>query len=475
MRLFRTFLLAAVVAAVLADAAAAASFGKRDLLLPMSDGASLAATLYTPEGASPSGGWPAVTLFHGLGGTRASSNQIAEALLAPEGYVVLTVDARGHGASSGLFSVNGPREIQDVREVFDWLASQPGVGRSRIGAVGFSLGGGAVWRSAAEGVPWAAAVPVITWTDLYNSLAPQDLAKSGLIFGFLQLVPLARSAPELNALRETALQSRELPTLRAFARERSVRHLFGQIRAPVFMLQGRRDYAFDIEEAARAFRALQVPKRLYIGGLGHPPAANPPAERPYYLTQIRLWLDRWLKGVPNGIDTRPPAELAPDPWTGTTFQFRGLPPTRSLSFSLPGRATMAATGKVVRTLRALRARIETFGPPTVSVAGRTATGWPHLVAVLSALTPDGREIVVSAGGAKTPAFGRRTRTVRIRLLSQATSIPARSRLRLTLAPSSTAQSPTNLLYLDIGMPASARLTVGRVTLRLPVLRRPVSG
>ena len=474
-RPLRRFLLAALVAAVLADAAAAASFTKRDLVLPMSDGATIVATLYTPDGTAPAGGWPAVMMFHGLGGTRQSMNPIAEAFLAPEGYAVLTMDARGHGASGGLFSVDGPREIQDVRELFDWLASQPGIGRARIGAIGFSLGGGAVWRSAAEGVPYAAIVPVMTWTDLYDALAPQDLAKSGVVFQFLQLVPAARSAPEVNAIRESAIQSRDLPTLRTFARERSVRELLGQIRTPTFMLQGRRDYAFDVEQAARAFRALQGPKRLYIGGLGHPPAPNPPAERPYYLTQVPLWFDRWLKGVPNGIDTRPPVELAPDPWTGTTFQYGGLPPTRTLSFTLAGRWTMAATGKVARTLRPLRAGLETFGAPTVRVTGRTTTGWPHLVAVLSALTPDGREIIVSSGGAKTPSLGRRTRTVSFRLLSQATSIPARSRLRLTLAPSSTAQSATNLVYLDVGMPSTARLSVGRVTLRLPVLRRPVSG
>ena len=50
----------------------------------------------------------------------------------------------------------------------------------------------------------------------------------------------------------------------------------------------------------------------------------------------------------------------------------------------------------------------------------------------------------------------------------------RDRLRLTLASASTAQNIANALYLDVGMSSSANLTVGRTTLRLPVLQNPVS-
>ena len=44
------------------------------------------------------------------------------------------------------------------------------------------------------------------------------------------------------------------------------------------------------------------------------------------MTLGRRWFDRWLKGVPNGVDTEPPIELARDLWTGSTAAFRTLPP-----------------------------------------------------------------------------------------------------------------------------------------------------
>jgi hypothetical protein len=96
-----------------------------------------------------------------------------------------------------------------------------------------------------------------------------------------------------------------------------------------------------------------------------------------------------------------------------------------------------------------------------------------VVAVLSALTPQGREIVVSSGGARV-RLGSRPKEVSIRLISQVTNVPPRSRLRLTVAATSTAQSPGNLLYLS-GVPRSARLVVGRARLTLPILAKPVSG
>jgi hypothetical protein len=53
-------------------------------------------------------------------------------------------------------------------------------------------------------------------------------------------------------------------------------------------------------------------------------------------------------------------------------------------------------------------------------------------------------------------------------------VPRGSRLTLTLASSSTAQSPSNLLYLDLPMAPTARARVGTAVLKLPGLRTPVT-
>lgn len=469
----RRFLLLAALFFVVQTGAAQA-FTKTEHSLPMGDGVSLAATLYTPDGAAPAGGWPSVLMLHGLGGDRSSMNAVAEAYLVPHGYVVLTVDARGHGASGGQSSLVGPREITDYAAALQWLRLRPGVADRKVGAFGVSLGGGSVWKLlTAPGTRLAAAVPMITWTSLYDSLLPQGLVKSGLIAYFHNLLPPERWDPVVTTLRDDALQGRNDAAIREFAAQRSIRPELGKIRTPVFMLQGRRDYAFDMQEALAAFSRLRGPRRLYLGDLGHSPATNPTAEQPYYFGQVRMWFDRFLKGQLNGIDTRPRIEIAPDPWRARTYQAARIPARRVLRLTFRGRRTIDAGGKAVRTVAATRRLNESFGNALVSVKASTPTGWSHLVAVLSALPPKGPEIVVSEGGVPTTTLRATARLLTIRLMSQATTIPRGSRFRLTLAGVSTAQSSSNLLYLA-GPETGSRMTLGEAKVVLPVLRRPIS-
>ena len=468
-----------VAALFLALPATASAFSKQEKSLQVSDGVQLAATYYLPDGAPPAGGWPAVLLLHGIGETRTTAtnavgisiNQIAETYLAPQGYAALTFDARGHGESGGLVGIDGPREIQDVRDLFTWLAGQNGIDPQHIGAYGYSYGGGAVWRAAAEGVPFAAIVPATTWTDLYSALAPQDFAHSGVVLGFWQSI-VSRASPELQPIVNDLLGGVNRPAVRAFADARSSRAILGNVHAPTFLMQGRRDFAFDLDQALAAYSRLNVPKRLYLADFGHAPSPRPAGELEHVLPEAREWFDRYLKGLPNGIDTRPPVEIAPDPWTGQTFSYRALPKRKTLKIAFPGRKSIGANGKVARTRSKLARKAETFGPPVLRVSLSSPNRWPHVVAVLSAVTR-GNEIVVSAGGTRT-RLTRRPKQVTIRMLSQVTSLPRGARLRLTVAATSTAQSPADLLYL-LSVPRGARLTVGPAKLSLPVLFRPISG
>src|SRR5262249_56956436 len=99
----------------------------------------------------------------------------------------------------GMFGLDGPRDVQDVRELFTWLAQRPEVSDTQIGAFGISLGGGAVWNAAAAGVPFKAIVPTITWTDLNSPLAPQGPSKSGLVAQPAQQVPPSKWDPAPRA------------------------------------------------------------------------------------------------------------------------------------------------------------------------------------------------------------------------------------------------------------------------------------
>jgi hypothetical protein len=93
--------------------------------------------------------------------------------------------------------------------------------------------------------------------------------------------------------------------------------------------------------------------------------------------------------------------------------------------------------------------------------------------VLSAVTPAGKELVVSTGAVGTRSLGAAARTLASALQTEVTSIPPKSRLRITIGSTSTVQNPGNLVYLNAA-PDAAAIRIGRVTLTLPVLRTPVS-
>ena len=155
------------------------------------------------------------------------------------------------------------------------------------------------------------------------------------------------------------------------------------------------------------------------------------------MTQTRAWFDCHLQNL--ACNPAPASVfIAPENFAGRVVRRGSLPPVSPSIVAFPGVTTFARSGKAVRRAAPLRKAIEIFGSPTVQTSVAASGGWSRLVAVLTARTPQAKEIVVSAGGVPTTDGARK---VTIRLDDQATLHSAGSRLTLTLASSSTAQAP----------------------------------
>ena len=464
-------LLLAVVGALLLSAPAGA-FSRQDVTITSADGTAITATLTLPAGTAPASGWPAVIYMHGLGGNRGDMLTLAQTMgIAGERYAVLAYDARGHGGSGGLIGIDGPKEVADVKAVFGWLRNRPDVADNRIGGWGVSYGGGAAWNSLVADVPWAALAISISWTDLRQALVPQGLAKTGVMAGFLGSLDPKRVDPEVFALRDAAFAG-NLATVGPFAAARSSLPKLKGVKTPVFMMQGRRDFAFGLEHARNAYRALTGPKQLWIGLNGHAPSSGVAADTPAMLAASAQWFERFLRGDTSAPLAKPVA-VSPENWRGQPTRFAGLPNVvtgNGGAFRARG-GGIAQAGRFRFRLARLTKPTEVFGSPTVQVTATARGGWSRIVAVLSARTPAGKEIVVGGGGVPTRAG---SRTYRISLSDQATFLPKGSQLTLTIGSSSLAQNPANLLYLDLPFPSTARLAVTAGTVRLPALATPVS-
>jgi predicted acyl esterase len=437
-----------------------------EVSLTMDDSVRIDASLDVPPGPTPAGGWPAVMMFHGLGDNHKSMAQgLGPAYLA-KGYAVFAPDARGHGTSGGYVSLDGPREVADVRAEFQWLAARPEISDTQIGALGISLGGGAAWNSVVAGVPFKTVETFETWSDLYGALYPNNFGKSGAIYAFAQSVPPERVDPALRPYVPQLISSENLTAIRPLLGSRSSLRFMSTISTPSFLFQGRRDFAFDIDQAAEAYRRLAGPKRLYIGDFGHPPSKFPGPDIDHVLDLSTRWYDRFLKNEPNGIDKDKPVQVASDPWRQAA-SYASVPKVKRFTLVRNGPRVLTPKGKVVYTFPPLKRTVEQFGAPVVSVTAKTSANWPHLVAVLTA-----GNTVLSEGGTLTPA-GKRSWSVKFSLISDANLLKKGTRLRVTLGATSTVQNIANLLYLK-PVPDDARLKIGFMSVSVPTLPKPIS-
>jgi alpha-beta hydrolase superfamily lysophospholipase len=456
----RVRVVAAVALAVFVcgGSASAARAATQELFIKVSDGTELACGLILPSGSPPPGGWPGILLFHGLGQTHGAMETIATAALAPVGFASLACDARGTGASGGTFGLDGPREVQDARDLFNWFAARDDVSDTQIGAFGLSLGGGAVWNAAVAGVPFKAIVPAITWTDLGAALNPNGVPKSALVSELADVVPLPRWDASLTQARTDLLAGNVTAAVKSTESARSSRSKLHSLTVPTLLLQGRHDFLFDINQALAAYKLLAGPKRLYIGDLGHPPASSPTAELPTYLGEAVAWLGHYLAGVGT---VHSGVELAHDPWDGTTASYAAPPQTRHISANLPGKTKLGSTGSASRSVRLTGGPLETFGDGYLAVRYSGQRDYGSIVATVSV---KGTTTPVCFGAAR---IKQQAGILHISLSDQAVLLPRGKRLVVTIGR----QSADDVYSVPT---EAGQITLGRVTLTLSVLKHTVS-
>jgi dipeptidyl aminopeptidase/acylaminoacyl peptidase len=152
---------------------------------------------FQSSGGSPLAGWyvpsrngAAIVVTHGTGADR--SSMVAEMrILSDAGFGVLAFDWPGHGASAGT-----PRwdagERRALISAVDWLASRPDVDFTRLGGLGFSMGGYVMAQAAASDPRLRAVILLSAPTD-YAELTRWQHRRWGIFGQFPALLAMHNS------------------------------------------------------------------------------------------------------------------------------------------------------------------------------------------------------------------------------------------------------------------------------------------
>ena len=156
----------------------------RDLIVPDGD-VPLAVRIHAPDGSPVDGkrGFPAVVITGSWLTVKEQMPDLYAARLAARGFVAVTFDFAGFGASGGgLRQTEVPvRKMRNLAAMVDWLRCESVVDADRIGVLAVCASAQYTLGALARGLPVSAFVSVAGWFHDCASVAPFYGGQDGII------------------------------------------------------------------------------------------------------------------------------------------------------------------------------------------------------------------------------------------------------------------------------------------------------
>ncbi|MCW7467726.1 alpha/beta fold hydrolase [Leptospira levettii] len=272
------------------------------------DGVKITGNLFIPK--SGTGPFPAI-IFVNSWALNEYEYIVPAAKLAKKGYVVFSYNTRGFGTSGGLINVAGPKDMEDLSKGIDFLLANAPVNASNIGIAGISYGAGISLLGLSKEPRIKTAVAMSGWGSLPDSLYGNQSPR--LVWGLLLVTAgyiTGRMDPIIAENFQKLLDTRDVTTVLSWARERSPNNFVAELNAsgkPVYISNNSQDNLFQPNQILPYFEQLTVPKKLDLNNGIHATAeiGGILGINNYVWTNAYDWFDYWLKGIQNGIMTKP--------------------------------------------------------------------------------------------------------------------------------------------------------------------------
>ena len=270
--------------------------------ITMNDGVKLDASVFTPEGELPEGGWPGILLIHGHGDAGNKTSMFGRAKrYADRGYLTVSYSVRGQGDSEGLVSHMNARELFDLQDVISWVLGELPIHADKLGVCGSTQGGWHAYMAAAHCPQVATIVPENMSVDIADFAVHNGCLAKWFFTRTMRRRILTSGLQEIA--RQWAL-SGDWFRIREWVNPTSPVLYTDRIKCPIFIVHGWHDVGMPPNKTFEMFARIQAPKKMYVGGGGHDGLDSAAAQR-VRTDLVDRWLDHWLKGEDTGIMDEP--------------------------------------------------------------------------------------------------------------------------------------------------------------------------
>ena len=285
--------------------------------LRVRDGVELAYDVYRPH--APGEKFPAVLAWspytRQLQSTLAPIGQNEAGLTefwVPRGYVHVIADVRGTNDSSGAWDHWGPEEQRDLKEMIEFIASQPWC-NGKVGMVGCSYFGMSQLLGAEQQPAGLAAIfPYDAATDLYrDAYYHGGIYSAWGRFWFTSVMFLNHTSGRVKDLSgldyhfNRVLSGEDQFDCRYF-QERSSWPNLNKVQVPTYFGCDWKFFGLHLRGAFDGWKGIppSTPKKMLIG-------PEPMPRRPFaaYHVEALRWYDHYLKGMDSGVLEGPPINL----------------------------------------------------------------------------------------------------------------------------------------------------------------------
>jgi dienelactone hydrolase len=268
----------------------------------VSEGVRISTEVFAPKSGAGKK-LPAIVMGHGWGGVAAQLRRDAVGF-AQAGYLVVTFDYRGWGASDSRIATAGGKQVP-VREVVDpldmttdwlnvlhWIQAEPQLDPANLGIWGSSYAGGHVVFAAARDPRVKALVSQVPALD---SRPPNDAERQRY---YAEATKMARGEQDYPAPRARIVGNlMGGPVLSKMLLYAPVDDVEKAPNCAMLFIIAEKEELFDNKDhGIKAYNRAKGPKKLeVIPGITHYGVYTTERERAHKLSQD--WFDQYLKGV----------------------------------------------------------------------------------------------------------------------------------------------------------------------------------